>query len=96
MNNRSIDLNTDMLYNDAKRFYLSSSKDVQNKTICNHYIKLLNITQTLYELLQFKEEYIFKNADFKQLDEQIDYLIDKIKKEHQTDFGIKLEWENND
>ena len=94
MNNITIsDLDTDMLYNDAKRFYLASSKDVQIKAICNHYIKLMTITKNLYELLQFKEEYIFKNADFKQIDEHIDYLVDKIKEEHENDFGIKLEWD---
>jgi len=93
MNKLSATINHDEMINDLKRYRLSESKDNQDNAICIHYIKLMNTTKILRELLEFKEQFNYKNADFKQIDEHIDYLVDKIKKEHENDFGIKLEWD---
>lgn len=92
MNNITANLDTDKFYAEAKRFYLAGSNRLQGKAICNHYIKLFYTVKTLQDVIEFKESCSGKDIDLKPIEEYIDYLVDKIKEEHEKDFGIKLEW----
>lgn len=94
MNKFSATINHDEMILERTKYRLAESKRMQGKAICNHYIKLYYTVQTLHDVIEFNEQCNGKDIDLKPIDEYIDYLIDKIKKEHEIDFGIKLEWNN--
>lgn len=85
---------------EIKRDQLSHYPEIQPDVIARHYLSLAAVAQHLAEMVKAKS-YLYapeaeKSPAAKATDETIALFVRQIKDAHLRDFGIPLEWENEE
>ena len=68
------------------------SENDQALEIATHYLRSQSLAMDLREVLRLRGDPILSRHQKDEMDKYIRHLVGEIKKQHQGDFGIKLEW----